>query len=105
MPPQFWSHPPTIIACMAQERPTPTGTDDCPAGQPAGQAVPGPAVHSPAAGHAYWHQPQLLTAPERPRARGTKRNDRLRQVGLIGIAQARLALAEATRRAETRAAA
>ncbi len=60
-----------------------------------------------------WQQPQLLTAPL-PRAtssprgtagqRGTetKSSPRLRQVGLVGIAQAREALAEAARRAELR---
>jgi hypothetical protein len=60
-----------------------------------------------------WQQPQLLTAPL-PRvapglraaagARGdaTKSSPRLRQMGLVGIAQAREALAEAARRAELR---
>jgi hypothetical protein len=60
-----------------------------------------------------WQQPQLLTAPL-PRAasslpatagqRGTatSSNPRLRQLGLVGIAQAREALAEASRRAELR---
>jgi hypothetical protein len=61
-----------------------------------------------------WQQPQLLTTPlpratARPRAtagawgNATKSNPRLRQVGLVGIAQAREALAEAARRAELRA--
>jgi hypothetical protein len=60
-----------------------------------------------------WQQPQLLTAPvlraasnlratAGPRGAGTKSNPRLRQVGLVGIAQAREALAEASRRAEQR---
>jgi hypothetical protein len=60
-----------------------------------------------------WQQPQLLMAPL-PRAttslrsdagpRGAERrsNPRLRQVGLVAIAQAREALAEAARRAELR---
>lgn len=61
-----------------------------------------------------WQQPQLLTAPllraasnlratTGPRAAAAKTNPRLRQMGLVGIAQAREALAEASRRAELRA--
>jgi hypothetical protein len=61
-----------------------------------------------------WQQPQLLTAPLLRAASSlratagqhgsaTKSNPRLRQVGLVGIAQAREALAEASRRAELRA--
>ena len=38
-----------------------------------------------------------------PRGTATKSSPRLRQVGLVGIAQAREALAEAARRAELRA--
>jgi hypothetical protein len=60
-----------------------------------------------------WQQPQLLTpallrgasslrAPASPRSAATKSSPRLRQVGLVGIAQAREALAEAARRAELR---
>jgi hypothetical protein len=60
-----------------------------------------------------WQQPQLLTPPilraasnlratAGPRGAATKSNPRLRQVGLVGIAQAREALAEASRRAEQR---
>ncbi len=60
-----------------------------------------------------WQQPQLLTAPlpratssprgkASPRSAETKASPRLRQVGLVGIAQAREALAEAARRAELR---
>jgi hypothetical protein len=60
-----------------------------------------------------WQQPQLLTAPlsrattslrsnAGPRGAETRSNPRLRKVGLVAIAQAREALAEASRRAELR---
>jgi hypothetical protein len=60
-----------------------------------------------------WQQPQLLTPPllraasslratAGPRAAATKSNPHLRQLGLVGIAHAREALAEAARRAELR---
>jgi hypothetical protein len=55
-----------------------------------------------------WQQPQLLTFPA-PRVAGSPRSaaarsssNRWQQVGLVGIAQAREALAEATSRAELR---
>lgn len=49
-----------------------------------------------------WQQPQLL--PETaPAARHVDRpSDRLRRAGLVGVAQAREALAEAARRAKAR---
>jgi hypothetical protein len=61
-----------------------------------------------------WQQPQLLTPTilratssvrptAAPRGTTTKASPHLRQVGLVGIAQAREALAEASRRAEQRA--
>ena len=50
-----------------------------------------------------FEQPQLLPAPGRPRARTAAPTNHSRQVGLIGIAQARAALAQAARRAEERA--
>jgi len=60
-----------------------------------------------------WQQPQLLTAPlpraasspratAIPRGAAAKSNNRLRQMGLVGIAQAREALAEAAHRAQLR---
>jgi hypothetical protein len=52
-----------------------------------------------------WEQTQLIEAPERSRSQGTKPGDRFRQAGLMGVAQARAALAEAARRAEARVAA
>jgi|ERR1700722_9069391 hypothetical protein len=58
---------------------------------------------------ATWRQQQLLPTPPRPsRARpatnnGDRPSDRLRQAGLVGIAQAREALADAARRAKARA--
>jgi|HubBroStandDraft_1064217.scaffolds.fasta_scaffold311839_2 hypothetical protein len=45
-------------------------------------------------------QPQLPAAPGLQGPRGVTPGDRLRQAGLVGIAQARAALADATRRAE-----
>jgi hypothetical protein len=58
---------------------------------------------------ASWRQQQLLPAP-RPTSstraassNGDRPSDRLRQVGLVGVAQAREALAEAARRAKARA--
>ena len=50
-----------------------------------------------------FEQPQLLSAPGGPRARTAAPASRSRQLGLIGIAQARAALAMAARRAEERA--
>jgi hypothetical protein len=56
-----------------------------------------------------WRQQQLLPAPRpvsstRPASsNGDRPSDRLRQVGLVGVAQARQALAEAARRAKARA--
>jgi hypothetical protein len=56
-----------------------------------------------------WQQPPLLVTPEPPRrplqerpgvAASRPPADRLRQAGLVGIARARSALAEATRRAD-----
>lgn len=49
-----------------------------------------------------WQQPPLLAAPERARTEASpaKPAERIRQAGLVGIAQARAALAEAARRAE-----
>jgi hypothetical protein len=54
-----------------------------------------------------WQQQQLIPAPSLsspgPKARHTDRpSDRLRHAGLVGIAQAREALAEAARRAKER---
>jgi hypothetical protein len=56
-----------------------------------------------------WWQQQLLPPPRpasstRPASSNNDRpSDRLRQVGLVGVAQARQALAEAARRAKARA--
>ncbi len=50
-----------------------------------------------------FEQPQLLPAAERPRSRATAPTNHRRQVGLIGIARARAALAQAAQRAEERA--
>lgn len=53
-------------------------------------------------GEPEWQQPPLLgtQAPARPRARARSgRPEHLRQVGLVGIAQARAALAEASKKA------
>lgn len=58
---------------------------------------------------ASWRQQQLLPTPPRPSRthpasnNGDRPSDRLRQAGLVGIAQAREALAEAARRAKARA--
>lgn len=52
-----------------------------------------------------WQQQPLLAAAERARGRAKGPSDRIRQAGLMGVAQARAALAEAARRAETRTAA
>jgi hypothetical protein len=60
------------------------------------------------AGEDSWQQPPLLVAPDegrdqrqaRSHAGAARPTDRLRQVGLVGIARARTALAEATRRAD-----
>ena len=52
-----------------------------------------------------WQQQPLLAAAERSRGRATGPSDRIRQAGLKGVAQARAALAEAARKAETRKAA
>ena len=58
---------------------------------------------------ASWRQQQLLPTPPRPSRthpasnNGDRPSDRLRQAGLVGIAQAREALAEAGRRAKARA--
>ena len=49
-----------------------------------------------------WQQPQLIPAPAPGNDRTGKPNDRLRRAGLVGIAQARQALAEAARRAKAR---
>lgn len=50
-----------------------------------------------------WQQPPLLPQPPRvPRPRALRSSERQRQVGLAGIAQARAALAEASRRATAR---
>lgn len=48
-----------------------------------------------------WQQPTLLPSPsrQRPRARSSRANEHIRQIGLVGIAQARLALEEASKRA------
>jgi hypothetical protein len=52
-----------------------------------------------------WQQQPLLTATERSRGGALGPSDRIRQAGLKGVAQARAALADAARRAETRTAA
>ncbi len=60
-------------------------------------------------GGASWRQQQLLPAPgpasgtHPASSNGERPSDRLRQVGLVGVAQARQALAEAARRAKARA--
>ncbi len=56
---------------------------------------------SPADDKADFQQQQLLPAGYAP-GRSNKPNDRLRKAGLIGIAHAREALAEAARRAQAR---
>lgn len=48
-----------------------------------------------------WQQPELIPEPT-PWAKAAKPSTRLRQVGLVGIAQAREALAEAAHRAQSR---
>jgi hypothetical protein len=50
-----------------------------------------------------FEQPQLLPGTDRPRSRPSSPGLRRRQAGLVGIAQAREALAQAARRAEDRA--
>jgi hypothetical protein len=51
---------------------------------------------------AEWEQQQLLPAGRHAPARSEWPSDRLRKAGLVGIAQAREALAEAARRAQAR---
>jgi hypothetical protein len=74
--------------------------------------APGRATGLPALSDEDWQQPPLLVAPEQPgaqanralrahpRPHGGEPVDRLREVGLVGIARARAALAEAARRAD-----
>ena len=50
-----------------------------------------------------WRQQQLVLKQERARDRGDRPTESVRQAGLVGIAQAREALAEAVRRAKSRA--
>ena len=50
-----------------------------------------------------WQQPELLLEQGRVRSRGDRPSESVRQAGLVGIAQAREALAEAVRRAKSRA--
>jgi len=54
-----------------------------------------------------WQQPELLAQPPKfqlePPKKTSKSGERIRQAGLIGIAEARAALAEAARRAQARA--
>jgi hypothetical protein len=67
-------------------------------------------THLSAPGDNGWQQAQLPIGPERPRlqqprqtaprAYAGKPTERLRQVGLVGIARARAALADAARRAD-----
>jgi hypothetical protein len=52
---------------------------------------------------ARWRQQQLALEQERARDRGDRPTESARQAGLVGIAQAREALAEAVRRAKSRA--
>jgi len=52
---------------------------------------------------ATWRQQQLVLEQDRVRDQGDRPTSSARQVGLVGIAQAREALAEAVRRAESRA--
>jgi hypothetical protein len=47
-------------------------------------------------------QQQLVLGQDNPRSRGDRRSESTRQAGLVGIAQAREALAEAVRRAKLR---
>jgi hypothetical protein len=49
-----------------------------------------------------FEQPQLLPSPERAGSRPAQPALRRRQAGLVGIARARAALAQAARRAEDR---
>jgi hypothetical protein len=49
-----------------------------------------------------WQQPQLIPAPALNGSHRARPSDRLRDAGLVGIAQAREALAEAARRAKAR---
>jgi hypothetical protein len=51
---------------------------------------------------AEWEQQQLLPAGRHAPTRSEWPSDRLRRAGLVGIAQAREALAEAARRAQAR---
>jgi hypothetical protein len=62
----------------------------------------GHATGAEAEAGAGWQQPQLLPAAAPSTGRSAKPNDRLRHAGLVGIAQAREALAEAARRAKAR---
>jgi hypothetical protein len=84
---------------MGQQRSLPTYRDDETIEETIDLAVPTGSC---------WQQEQLLAphggvgdgpAPGRNRATG---GDRFRQVGLMGVAQARAALAAASKRAETR---
>lgn len=49
-----------------------------------------------------WEQQQLLPGASRAVGHSDRPSERLRQAGLVGIAQAREALAEAARRAQAR---
>jgi hypothetical protein len=49
-----------------------------------------------------WQQQQLLPGTAQAPSRSDRPSDRLRKAGLVGIAQAREALAEAARRAQAR---
>lgn len=53
-------------------------------------------------GAAGWQQQRLLPEAGPASGYGDRPNDRLRRAGLVGIAQAREALAEAARRAKAR---
>ena len=55
----------------------------------------------PASGDEHWQQQALLACPPRTSPRAARPSERMRQAGLVGIAQARAALAEASRRASS----
>ena len=61
-----------------------------------------PAADDPGLAAAEWEQQQLLPTNRQGPARSEWPSDRLRKAGLVGIAQAREALAEAARRAQAR---
>jgi hypothetical protein len=89
-----------------------TDTDGTHAAGGTAFAAPSMATGLPALCDEDWQQPPLLAAPEQPsaqanralrahpRAHAGEPVNRLREVGLVGIARARAALAEAARRAD-----